>query len=1100
MIRFGTLVIGEEHYNVVEQRLKDFYRIDIYNKELDWFAEQSSADFSMYRRKKTYRKGNIYLYNKMQEVIAFLQSSNVEMNITTNWKDGIFMMSKRKQISEDTYMEVIEKMGIVYTEYYFSAHVIYVINGSDDQDDYPLIPANAKEYEAVVLNKEKEYEDGEYPYLPLSVLRTRYNISHIFERDYVVVKNDEEAKERLEWQLSVAKGDAGIDTETTGLDMNKDGKDELVGIVFSTKDNTSTYYPVSHALIPNVSREFLIWFCEKLRFAKLILIAHNKKFDTKVFKKSNLPIFITKCSLNLSNIINPEFKRGIHGLKYLEEELLNETFLELNQIFIKDINFKVLPADITRIYACPDADSCRKIEHILIKKLPDYQREVYAIENELSDLKADQEYWGFRLDKENFEKGMSNAIYCRNLLRDLIKTLANTEENINSSQVLERLIYDIMGAKCQVWTKSGRRSTGVKALKKLAKLERNVPLTAIKVDIKDKYGNTIIKANDLNSKQYPLITLLLKYKEYNKEVSGFYERIERDKVGFRYYSWINQIGTLTFRQASPMHQLPKAIKEDILADSSEHILYDSDYCQIELRVLAAVAQEPELLKLCEDSTIDIHRAIGHLITGKEMWEISAEERSDGKARNFGVVYLMSPKGLAESRFGPSPTLAQIKICEDSIFEFYDTFKRIQLLINTNRETILKTGMISTRWGVVRFFPQMLDVDLPNDKKESYIRQGNNLPIQGLAAQIMKIAEINLNRYIKNKGWDKLIKTPEGEFPLVRVMLSAHDEALLSVHNSIPVEEILKMKRECMQLVIDEFCPLFVETALAKNWKEGHSDANAIPVKLRDQLIEEYEKTGKSKFSRGNEIQEMQLEINDFREKLIIQYMEMLIKEAGTDNPEVIKNMVKHPSITHDLIDRFPQSKQSKAENGNFTHLERIAYATRQFMEYRKGGYKLENVEIFKEKTTERQEEEDIKKLFSDIVGLHEDTALLDENGEIVNLEEYEDEEDDTLFMYEDEEKFIAKVTGDRDILCWKLFDAIILDTANMKKEDIDQLLAFVFELNHPNGFYKVKLFYHSKLIDTKIKVENLDLKEIEKFIQNHRESEFDYLSKVGENK
>lgn len=124
MIRFGTLVIGEEHYNVVEQRLKDFYRIDIYNKELDWFAEQSSADFSMYRRKKTYRKGNIYLYNKMQEVIAFLQSSNVEMNITTNWKNGIFMMSKRKQISEDTYMEVIEKMGIVYTEHYFSAHVI----------------------------------------------------------------------------------------------------------------------------------------------------------------------------------------------------------------------------------------------------------------------------------------------------------------------------------------------------------------------------------------------------------------------------------------------------------------------------------------------------------------------------------------------------------------------------------------------------------------------------------------------------------------------------------------------------------------------------------------------------------------------------------------------------------------------------------------------------------------------------------------------------------------------------------------------------------------------------------------------------------------
>ena len=155
-------------------------------------------------------------------------------------------------------------------------------------------------------------------------------------------------------------------------------------------------------------------------------------------------------------------------------------------------------------------------------------------------------------------------------------------------------------------------------------------------------------------------------------------------------------------------------------------------------MIAFLACEKDLTELCKDPENDIHRANGFLISGKEMWEISSEERKAGKRRNFGVVYLISAYGLAGQLFGAGYTKENVQFAQHQLDEFYDRFKRIKRYIAYNGVRVQTEGKISTYFGRIKYFKEILDPEITSKKRASIIRQSNNMTVQGTAADYMKL--------------------------------------------------------------------------------------------------------------------------------------------------------------------------------------------------------------------------------------------------------------------------------------------------------------------------------------------------------------------------
>ena len=155
-----------------------------------------------------------------------------------------------------------------------------------------------------------------------------------------------------------------------------------------------------------------------------------------------------------------------------------------------------------------------------------------------------------------------------------------------------------------------------------------------------------------------------------------------------------------------------------------------------------LAGEKDLIEMCTDPENDVHRVCASLITGKEMWEITPEERSIKKRVNFGVVYLISGYGLAGQLKGPGYTKEDVEFCQEQLDAFYKRFKRIDLYLKKNAIKVKTNGYMKTYFNRIKYFKEIFDPDITNKKRASIIRQSNNMPVQGTAADVMKIAEVS----------------------------------------------------------------------------------------------------------------------------------------------------------------------------------------------------------------------------------------------------------------------------------------------------------------------------------------------------------------------
>ena len=1125
MLECGTFVTADgKEYTVYRLTTKGTDRLDICEKGASFSIDYDKVLYSRVKKKYLYILGDRGLYDAYMDFLGRCQSIHGKMERQSGW-DNNSRTYITKDITTDVgqsfQSEVVRENGVIKSTIQRLGNMALVMSVLIQNYEDALDPLNFDEYEKIEVDGSIAIKES-VPYHSLSVLRARFDISHIDKTDSVVADNLELARQRLkEWDESKEEIMA-VDTETTGVDIDMDGEDELVGIVLGESETKSTYFPFKHEAFDNLPMEFLDEIMPAIKRNEHRCTGHNDKFEHKIFLKTGgWDIRLAYDTFPLSFMINPVNHRGVHTLKNLVQEATGNKYLELSDIFTSEnnIKFQVLPKELVRLYACPDGYNSIVVFKYLRDKLPKEEWQLYLKECELVTIKAENEYYGLRVDVDKYMRNAENCDYVIDILLKTFRTLTHTDGNINSPAVLSNLIYNQMHCPVLQRTKTGKVSTSGSTIRKLAntKAEKKGNLT---MDIVDKFGHVVLKADALNNSKYPALLVLDKYREYNKRKTAFYNRFNRTMKSGRIYFWVNQNGASSGRQSSPMHQLPPELKDVIIADTDNHRFVDSDYSQIELRMIAFLAGERELIDMCCDPENDIHRVIGSLISGVPMWKIDAATRKKGKCRNFGVVYCISEYGLAGQMFGPGYTAENIAECKQLIADFFNRFKRINKYIKDNCDFVRKNGYIRTFFNRYRYFKEILDPDTTNKRKASLLRQANNTPVQGTAADLLKIAECNIQRYIDNKGWNKIV---DG-FPLVRMALSIHDETIVMAHRSIPHEEIIDMIRTCMELDLKGAPPFFVCPAFCDTWEGHNDDSLAVPVLLRDKLIEDYRRTGKSVFTSTLHKLEVPIEVrdyvnearyhktvgeiydeikdkvtcsaehvkaeaikhyirtnqclyeetnyrdvlNDYREGVLHDYMHGLLNEYGHDY-KIVSEHVRHPSLTHSLIDRY-----SKSIPKGTSHEDSIVLATKLYIEGVEEEDNKDNEKVYDKALSE----EDTERLFQEIEYL----STFDENGELVYEEEPESDEDEFYSTWDDED-FINAVANGEVTYCWRFADTIVLDVDKVANKSIDELLATCYEYKDDNGFYKLFLYYQGKMIDTQFRVEDLPVEMLDSRIK-----------------
>jgi len=1050
MVKQGILQVDNIIYDIYLTEDIGFTRIDILEQGADRYIDTSKVKFSLFQKRTTKIYGDKRLYYKYLDLQKISQLLSLKRRTTSKWEDSKFITHDMASDGTNAYESILVNGKLDTLRISTATDLLYikVMESSGIQ----IEPINFADYVDVTSTLQTNIQNIKTPYVPLSTLRRQLDIAHLDDNDFANPATVEEARIRLKAWVDSPSRFKGIDTETTGTDFCLYGEDKLVGVVLAQDTHTSTYFSFRHEAYENLPMSFLDELMQAVKSQESKLVAHNGKFDRKVFMSEGYDIRFAYDTLPLSFMINPVLKAGTHALKTLIEEISGKRYIELSDIFLstKEVHFQILPRDLVQAYACPDASNTIAVLEHLLDKLPQSMLAMYLVECALVALKADQEYYGMRVDVAKYEKDHENCKYCLEQLEKAFRQLTKIDGNINSSATLADLIYIKMRCPVQVRTNTNKPSVSSKAISKLIKEKATVPhnLTG---DLVDLYGKPIVTAEELNKTKYPALLILSKYKLYQKQYTAFYARFERTVKHGRIFFWINQNGAQTGRQSSPMHQLPPSLKEVIISDSDRHQLVDCDYSAIELRMLAFLSGEKSLMKLCEDPDNDIHRVIGSLISDKPMYAITDEERALGKRRNFGVAYLISAHGLSDQINGPGGTKEQIDQCENLLHEFYTKFKYITLFIDRNKNDVVTKGFTSSKWGRRRLFPEINNPNISKRQHASLLRQGNNMVVQGSAADYLKIAEVNYYNYIREKGWNEI--GPDG-LPMVRVMLSIHDEVMLSADKSIPYEEIILMIRTCMEVPVEGAPPFFVSPIFCDNW-EGHNDSSLeIPVRLRDKLIDDYIRTGKSSINASN----YRETLNNYRDGVLRDYMQDIVDRVGTD-PNKVYLEVTHPSLTHALLNRYKKDIPK-----SYAHEQKILEATKLYL----AGADFSKKDI----------ETDTKEITAVSV---EDLDVLvdfDQDGNIVYP--YQEEADMDVI----EEDYVVENTGNiySDLRVFKIGNAVFLDLDKLSIDEADKIINYLWKDRVEDGFYPIYIMYNNKSVDAGFCVEDIDVQHINDMI------------------
>ena len=1012
--------------------------------------------------------------SRIKQVSSFLRIAEKR---DVKVEDGKFIMEiSKEQPDIDVYYKIRLVNGETELEYYRTEEgcieITHFSNNSYTESDRPInweeyIPLNTISLDGA--KRKKKGEQAEF-YSFDELLRKYPQVSHVLDEsnDYVVIESYEEAVERLNIWINSKEQLKSFDIESFGTEWGPHSDNRITGVFLGFGEKWSTYFPFRQQNFEyNLPLEFLRKIFDAInnqpKFPEVILLSHNSKFEIQGFYQEFREY--VRCDIDtyiLAVLVDPLIKKGSHTLDALTAKVDQNFYLTLKQIFIGPVKFNVLPPDIVKLYGCPDATSPAKIYPYLMERLPKDEYFVMMHEMKLPVIKAMNEFYGIRMDQERLNTLIEEEEYKIEILSSLFKKMHRTSRNINSNAVLSDILYNKLRCKVEVRTEKGAPATSKAAIDRIIKtgiIPPTTPDITIPKDIVDKNGKPIIKGKDLAYNKYPSLIIYQAYKKCCKELGALKRlRNKSDHGFFKFY--INQVGANSNRQTSDAHQFSDTMKSCVISDSRHHNLVSCDWKQVELRVLAGMAEQEDLIELERDPTVDIHRAMLSIIQGKPIYLISEEDRQSGKSVNFGVVYGMTEYGLAITNYGPAYTRENLQTERKKITDFFNGLPKVKTFLKRNEDFMLKNGYIKTAFKYYRYFPELLDPTCDPKLVKKLLKAGGNTPIQGTAAQMMKMAESRVWDYIRAKGWDKEKDYDGVMLPIARMILPIHDEILFSYDKElITKEEIITMFKECMELDINGMPPFFAAPAFVDNWYDGGNSVYEVDIPFRDIIVEEYKK-GNLLLTGKDYVQTL----IDFRKSEIKTYMDGLISKHK-DIDKVAKN-VTDGSLTHVLIETMIPDKN---ERKKFTHTERIKEAVKRYFERLASDGTLETIRV-------ATPEKDNTEHYMDIDEWSTSYTRIDANGDLIVEEmegDYEDktEVDDEILPIEDRD------TDDPSVLF--ILNECLVDLTGMDMDtDAEFIHQGIQKLSKPNGHYNVVYINGYKTVQTDIKVDYC-VKEIE---------------------
>jgi DNA polymerase I len=565
-----------------------------------------------------------------------------------------------------------------------------------------------------------------------------------------------------------------FDTESTGPSPTAD---IVVGLSFCKEKGTACYVPVRHTEGPNLAEAFSIVkpLLEDERIAK---IGHNLKYDMLILRKEGIQTAgMLYDTMLASYLLNPN--RPGHSLESVGLEYLNHKKRAFSDVLGKRASFADVPVSEATNYGAEDSALAWELKDILFEKLEaEGLGMLYRdIEMPLIYCLADIEEAGIKADTSRLAELSKELERELDSLQSKIYSIAGEEFNINSPKQLGRILFDVLKLKPGKKTKTGY-STNVEVLEELA------------------------RSHDLPAE-------ILNYRTYYKLKTTYVDALPKlinEKTG-RIHTSLNQTVTATGRLSSSdpnMQNIPvrgewgPKIREVFISEKG-FLIISADYSQIELRILAHLSGDQGLLDAFHNN-IDIHSRTASEIFGVPAEEVTIEQRRAAKTINFGVIYGMSAFGLSEALGIPAREASAI------IDHYFARHSGVSAYMEATLEGARTAGYVTTLLGRKRPIPE---INNPNNNiRMQAERMAINTPVQGTAADLIKIAMINIQKKLKEASF----KT--------RMILQIHDELLFEAPEE-ELETVTKMIKEEMEGALNLSVPLKVEIGHGLNWAAAH---------------------------------------------------------------------------------------------------------------------------------------------------------------------------------------------------------------------------------------------------------------------------------------
>ena len=580
--------------------------------------------------------------------------------------------------------------------------------------------------------------------------------------------------EKLLQQKSVC-----FDTETTSLNPLEA---ELVGIAFSWDAGKGFYlpFPEEQEAAQNLIEELRDFFEND----KIEKIGQNLKYDIKVLDKYKVkikgPLFDTMIAHYL---INPDMR---HNMDVLAETYLNYTPQPISELIGKkgknQGNMRDVPLDKQTEYAAEDADITFQLKNFFEKELEDAQtRKLFdEIEIPLVEVLADMEIEGIKLDEE-YLKSLSAALS-------------------SDIQDLETKIYEAAGEEFLI---SSPKQLGIILFEKMALVGKPKKTKTGQYSTSEDVLSTLAAKHDIIQHVLDYRGLVKLQNTYVDALPGQVEKTT-GRVHTDYVQTIAATGRLSSNNPN-LQNIPirtergRQVRKAFVPRDENYKLLAADYSQIELRIIAALSREENMIKAFTEGE-DIHASTAAKVFNVPIEEVTREQRSNAKTVNFGIIYGVSAFGLSNQ------TSLSRSEAKELIDTYYKTYPKLSNFIGDQVEFAREHGYVSTVLGRRRY---LKDINSRNAVvRGAAERNAVNAPIQGSAADIIKLAMINIHDKLKEKNY----KT--------RMLLQVHDELVFDAHKE-EIEEVKAMIKSEMENAYKMEVPLEVDMGIGENWLEAH---------------------------------------------------------------------------------------------------------------------------------------------------------------------------------------------------------------------------------------------------------------------------------------